>query len=122
LEDIERELAVRLARKAFLRYALYPVAVLALMLTVPFPLYYFRFFSYTTIMPDVLVFSGIGVIFFGAFYDFGAKQYVREIIDNKLPLTEEDMDYIYKQQFKLTAIYAGIGGLYILSGVMVFLF
>ncbi|MEM3852372.1 MAG: hypothetical protein QXP70_05165 [Methanomassiliicoccales archaeon] len=112
----------RQARRAILRFASYPLVALLILLTVPLFLSYADIISYAVVMPDVLVMSGIVVIFFGAYYDFGAKTYVKDVVAHGLPFNEEDADYIYKQQFKLTAVYAGIGGIYILSGILIFVY
>jgi len=92
------------------------------MLTFPLPLYYLGLFRYTLVMPDILAITGIVVIFFGAFYDFGAKKYVSEIAENRLPFSNDDLNYIYKQQLKLTGVYAIVGFLFFISAVIIFAF
>ncbi len=119
-DDIVDSFAVKIRRRALIRFSLYPLMLLAVMLLFPLPLYYMKIFRYTLIMPDILVFTGVFVMFFGAFYDFGSKGYIKNILDNRLPFSDKDMDHIYKQQFKLTAIYLGIGFMFILSGVVIF--
>ncbi|MBX8634291.1 MAG: hypothetical protein M1422_00375 [Candidatus Thermoplasmatota archaeon] len=121
-EEIQLEMAKKQTRQAFIRYSLYPLALLAIMLTFPLPLYYLGLFPYTLVMPDVLAITGIVVIFLGAFYDFGAKKYVSEIAESRLPFSNDDLNYIYKQQLKLTGVYAIVGFLFFISAVIIFAF
>jgi hypothetical protein len=125
-EPAEDEMAqarnLRLSREAIFTYAAYPLLLLGALLVLPLPFSYLGIFHYSTVMPDVLVISGISVMFFGAFYDFGAKGYVMELIDNHFRITEIDMNHIYKQQVKLMGIYIGLGLLYVVCGVIIFAF
>ncbi|MDH2905136.1 MAG: hypothetical protein PXX82_02110 [Methanomassiliicoccales archaeon] len=87
----------------------------------PLPLYFFGLFNYIRVMPVLLFIFGVCVMFVGAFWDFGAKMYLREIVDNNLPFGESDLNYVYKQQFVLTAIYIGVAALYILAAVIIYI-
>lgn len=73
-------------------------------------------------MPLIIIMAGFFVIIIGAWYDFGAKKYLSEVFKSGINFEEADLDYIYKQQFIMTLIYAGIGALYILTGVIIYLF
>jgi hypothetical protein len=119
-EDPERAVAAHSMTRARLMYALFPILALVIVLSVPLPLSYFGLFDYVQVMPVVLFIFGVGVMFIGAFWDFGAKMYVKEVVDNRLPFGEEDLNFIYKQQFILTAIYIGVAFLYILAAVIIY--
>ncbi|MBX8631631.1 MAG: hypothetical protein KIY12_05755 [Thermoplasmata archaeon] len=120
-EEPEREAMRRAMVRARLTYALFPILALILILSVPFPFSYFGLFNYVQVMPVLLFIFGVGVMFIGAFWDFGAKMYVKEVMDNNLPFGEGDLNYIYKQQFILTSIYIGVAFLYILAAVIIYL-
>ncbi len=115
----EIRLAVRHAR---FKYALPPLLALGLVLggALPFSIT-LRLFSYVTVMPVLLFIFGVFVMFIGAFWDFGAKLYVADLVDHHLPFTDEDMNYVFKQQFILTSIYIGIGLLYLAAAFIIFL-
>jgi glucan phosphoethanolaminetransferase (alkaline phosphatase superfamily) len=70
--------------------------------------------------PFIIVMVGIVVMFFGAFYDFGANRYVNSMFASKARLREEDVIQINKEQLIMTLIFAGLGGLFILFGVILF--
>lgn len=74
-------------------------------------------------MPDLIFIAGILVIFVGAWYDFGASAYLKELKDvyRRTP-SQADMVYIHKQQLVLTGLYVLIGLLYITSAVLIYLF
>ena len=120
-QEPESALNVRSVMRARLIYALFPILALVVILFIPLPLSYFGLFNYVQVMPVVLFIFGVGVMFVGAFWDFGAKMYVREIMDNNLPFGERDLNFIYKQQFILTAIYIGIAFLYMLAAIVIYI-
>jgi hypothetical protein len=70
------------------------------------------------VFPLVLVLIGIVIIFFGAFFDFGANRYLENVFLAKAPLKERDITQINREQLIMTVIYGGIGLLYILIGVI----
>lgn len=74
--------------------------------------------GYADIFPLALVLLGIGVIFFGAFYDFGANKYLENVFIAKAPLREGDRTQINREQLIMTIIYAGVGILYIVIGLI----
>ncbi len=74
--------------------------------------------SYAEVFPLVLVLLGIVIIFFGAFYDFGANRYLENVFIAKAPLKENDITQINREQLIMTAIYGSAGILYIISGVV----
>ena len=119
-DDPESAMLVHSMVRARLTYALFPILALVILLSIPLPLSYFGLFDYVQVMPVVLFIFGVGVMFIGAFWDFGAKMYVREVVENKLPFGENDLNFIYKQQFILTAIYIGVAFLYILAAVIIY--
>ena len=73
------------------------------------------------VMPLTIVFIGILVIAFGAFFDFGAKQYLQNLIMSKSKLKDETVININREQAIMTLIYVGIGILYMFSAVILVL-
>jgi len=112
-------LASRRVRRAMLRYASFPIILLLAILFIPLPFAFFHLLDYTLIMPDILFIGGVFVMAFGAFWDFGAGEYLREAGMNRMHVGEEDMNRIYRRQFLLMSMYIGIGFVYILSALIV---
>ncbi len=78
-------------------------------------------YNYGRTMPLFLFIGGILVMFIGAWYDFGAREVVGDLVEHHLPFGPTDLDYLYRQQFWLTMIYLGIAGLYMTTAVTMFL-
>ena len=109
-------------KRARFKYALPPLLALGTIVGTALPLSFtFRLFNYLQVMPVLLFISGVFVMFIGAFWDFGAKLYVADLVEHNLPFGDEDLNYVFKQQFILTSIYLGIGMLYLASAFMIFL-
>lgn len=70
-------------------------------------------------VPIFIVMSGIIVIFFGSFYDFGAKNYLSAAMEAKMKIREEDITQINREQLIMNGIYAGLGTLYIVVGIVI---
>lgn len=111
-------------KRARWRYVEPPILAFLLMtliplITVPF----YGVGPYREYMPDIVFIAGIGVIFIGAWYDFGASAYVKELKDfyRKTP-SDEDLIYIQKQQLILTLLYILIGFLYFTAAIVIYLF
>lgn len=117
------ELEIRKStRRARVKYALPPLLALFLVLSIALPFsQLLGLFNYVQVMPVLLFIFGIFVMVIGSFWDFGAKMYVRDLVDHHLPFGEHEMNYIFKQQLILTAIYIGIGAVYILAAFIIFL-
>lgn len=99
-----------------------PLAVLVVVLMgmALFSLFY-GFSHFFVFSPDVLVIGGVIVMFFGAWYDFGAIAYEKELKDYyRRTLNEADASYINKQQLIMTLIYIGIGFFYIMTGITIY--
>lgn len=111
----------RVVRRARIKYALPPLLFLpaALFTALPFSVL-LGFFNYVQVMPILIFIFGVIVMFIGAFWDFGAKMYVKDLMDHHLPFGDTEMNYIFKQQFILTSIYIGIGFLYLASAFIIF--
>lgn len=111
--------AVRQARWKYLKPPL-----LALLLIVILPMIsavHYGFVPYLTLMPDIIFIAAIVVIFFGAWFDFGASAYLKDLKEyyHKTP-SEADMVYIQKQQLILTGLYILLGLLYISISVIIY--
>lgn len=110
-------------RRGRWKYAKPPLYILVAMLVSTF-IYYsvFGIGTFFTVMPDILFISAVIVMFFGAWYDFGAESYIKDLKDfYRKSITEADLVYINKQQLIMTLIYILIGFLYIGSGVAIYL-
>lgn len=70
------------------------------------------------VFPIALVLLGVAVIFFGSFYDFGANKYLEGVFVTGARLGEEDITNINREQLIMTSIYAGIGLLFIVCGII----
>ncbi len=121
-EQTEVRLAAKALRRARLTYAFYPIGILILLLAVPAPFGYLHLFNYREVMPDVLAISSVAVMFVGAFWDFGARMYVKELVDHKIPFGDDDLAYVFKQQFILTVIYLLIGLCYFAAAFVIYAF
>ena len=112
--------AVKRARWA---YSWPPLAIMG-MLLMGIGVYslFFGISKFFVISPDILFISSAAVIFFGAFYDFGAHGYQKELkVHYQRSLSYEDAKYINKQQLIMTLIYLGIGSIYVLTRVLIYL-
>jgi glucan phosphoethanolaminetransferase (alkaline phosphatase superfamily) len=76
--------------------------------------------SIANVFPLILVMVGLVIIFFGAFFDFGANRYINNMFQTKASLREKDIVQINREQLIMTVIFVGVGGLYILMGVALF--
>ncbi len=109
-------------RRARWKYTEPPLGILAIIL-MGMGLYsafygYDKFFIFT---PDILFISGIFVMFVGAWYDFGAASYAKDLKDYyHKSISESDATYINKQQLIMTLVYIAIGILYILTGIAIY--
>jgi glucan phosphoethanolaminetransferase (alkaline phosphatase superfamily) len=113
---------IRRKEKRIVRFKLtYPgfIALFALFLTAII-LFYLGFKNVANIFPLIIVFSGIIIITFGALYDFGANKYIDNVMTSKMSIRENDIVQINKEQLIMTLIYGGLGGLFILFGVLLF--
>ncbi len=107
-------------RRAFAVFAAVPLSILVCILSVSLLLSVFGFLVYRQVVPVVLFIAGIFVMFVGAWYDFGARRYVRSLEENRISFGEEDMNHIFRQQFWIMVMYLGIAGLYILIALAIF--
>lgn len=105
-------------RGARIKLSLPPIALLGILLLIFYAVLLIHGKQATTFFPVVLIMAGVFVAAFGAFYDFGANDYVREVFAMKASFKEEQAEYINKQQFYMTLIYLGICGIYVLSGFL----
>jgi len=102
-----------------LRLSIIPLFILLALVIIPLPLYFLFNFAYFYYMPLIIVIAGFFVIIIGAWSDYGARKYLQMVFKTKSHFDESDLNYIYKQQFIMTIIVIGIGGLYILVGILI---
>ncbi len=98
--------------KVIIRLSFFPLIFLLVLIIVPLPFYFKGVFNYIVVMPLIIFLSGIIVIAIGAFWDFGAKIYLKEVMDSKIKITDDDIVFIHKKQLKMTLIYIIIGLIY----------
>ncbi len=122
VDDLEVNQGARTLARARLTFAFYPLAILVAILAAPLPFAYVHLFNYRLVMPDILAISSVVVMFVGAFWDFGAKLYVRQLVDNKIAFGDDDLAYVFKQQFILTLIYLLIGVCYFIVAILIYAF
>jgi len=121
--DLVNQSVKESVRRARWKYTKPPLEFLAVIIAAPAIFFLFNGIkSFFVIMPDILFISAVLVMFFGAWYDFGASTYKRELEQNfKKSISEADAVYINKQQLIMTLIYLSVGGLYMLCGVIIYL-
>lgn len=105
--------------KLRLKIVLIPIIILLLILIAPLPFYFIGRFAYRNTMPLVLVISSFFVFLIGAWWDFGAKDYLKDLMEQHLQISEEEVVYINKQQLILTLLFILVGLLYILVGYII---
>lgn len=94
--------------------------VLIIMTSITLALFFLNFSSIAKDLLIFIVFGGIIVIFIGAFYDFGANNYVENIFISKVSLREKDIVGINREQLVMTGIFVGIGCIFITVAIGLF--
>lgn len=94
-----------------------PLVLLALLFVMSIMLKVARVNEVAQVLPITFVFVGILVIAFGAFFDFGASKYLQNLVMAKMKIEDQEILNIRREQFIMSLIYAGIGFLFIASGV-----
>jgi len=101
------------------RFTLIPILALAILLVAFSPLAAFGWADYVGVVPIVLTIAAVVVFFAGAWYDFGAKGFVRDLHRANEPVTEADLDLIHREQFIMTLCYGGVAGLYVVIALLI---
>ena len=94
-----------------------PIFLMVLLLILSIILKIANIIEIAQVFPLAFVFIGIFVIAFGSFFDFGANQYLQNMIVSKLKIRETDITNINREQFIMNIIYVAIGLTYILVGI-----
>lgn len=102
--------------RARLHFLIPPLSLLLLILLAVAVFSFSGLKSVSGAIPLITVIFGIIIILIGAFYDFGAKIYLENLFTAKAKFSEKDMIQIHREQFIMTAIYIGIGLLFIATG------
>jgi len=105
--------------KLRLKIALIPLLILLVLVFAPLPLYLDGVFNYFSVMPLVIFLGAFFVFFIGAWWDFGAKEYIKELFAQGIPTSEINMKFINKQQLVLTIIFLVIGGIYMIIAYVI---
>ena len=104
---------MREINKLRLKVALTPLLILFFLLLIPLPFYFYGVFSYLSVMPLVIFLSAFFIFFIGAWWDFGARDYIKELLLQGVPSSEIDSKAINREQLILTCIFLIIGGIYL---------
>ncbi len=104
-----------------IKYVVFPIIALLIIIATSIPLYLFFHFNYRVYIPIIVFMSGIIIMFIGAWWDFGAKKFISDVFKTHMELNEDDLEYVYKQQFIMMLIYIGIGFLYFLIAFIIYL-
>lgn len=119
-EEFGRSLEDRRALvRARWRFTLVPLVALGVLLAIFAPFALVGLLVYADVVPIILTIAAIVVFFAGAWYDFGAKSYVRGLLRANAPVTEADLDWIHREQFIMTLCYGGVAGLYVVAAVAI---
>lgn len=105
-------------RRVRLRLSTPPLVLLISMTLVDLLLYFLGFPAIASDLPLFFILAGMVLFFFGAFYDFGEKKYIQAMMQAKAKIDENEKTGINKEQLIMTLIYAGIGGLFIITGIL----
>lgn len=99
-----------------------PLFILFILIFLPLPFYFLGIFNYFKIMPLIILISAFFIFFVGAWWDFGANEYIKNLIIAHTEISDNDLKYINKQQLIITIIYIFTGLLYILIAFIINLF
>ncbi|MCL5804252.1 MAG: hypothetical protein M1306_02985 [Candidatus Thermoplasmatota archaeon] len=105
--------------QARLKFVIVLFLILSALVFIPLPFYFLHVFNYFGTMPLIIFISAFFVFFTGAWWDFGARNYVGTLMAQKIALTEERVRAIHRQQLILTLIFLIIGSFYILVSLVI---
>ena len=108
--------------KLRLKIASIPIFILIVLITSPLPLYFIGVLYYFAVLPLIILLSAFIIFFIGAWWDFGAKEYLKDLMVGGAHISETDVKYINKQQLIITVIYILVGIIYILTAFILSLF
>lgn len=118
--NLEEEIRRKEIRRTRYLLSLPAIIILAVMDVVNVMLYIVGLKAIALDIPLFTVMGGFLVIFFGSFYDFGARKYIDSVMTAKVRLREEDIKSINREQLIMNVFYIGIGLLYIISGFVIY--
>lgn len=105
-----------------IRLSYIPFAILVALVIVPIPFYFVIGFDYAQYMPTIIVIAGLAVMGYGAFSNFGADEYLKDLQYNRSKITNKHYNNIFRAQFRLTVFFVIIGFVFILVGVLIYEF
>ncbi len=103
------------------KVTLIPLIILLSIIFCLLPLYYIGVFPFFKILPLLLFIIAFVIFLFGATWDFGASNYLKDLMAGKGELTESDIRYINKQQLIMTLLFVMDGLIYMIVGYVIFL-
>jgi hypothetical protein len=105
--------------QARLKFVIVLLLILSGLVFIPLPFYFLHLFNYFGTMPLIIFISAFFVFFIGAWWDFGARNYVSTLMTQKISLTEERVRGIHRQQLILTLLFLLVGSFYILVSLII---
>ncbi|WP_337860634.1 hypothetical protein [Ferroplasma sp.] len=107
--------------KTRLKIFLIPLIILFAIIASTLPLYYIKVFDFFAVMPLIIFLSAFVIFLIGALFDFGASEYLNDLIEGKGKIREENVRNINKQQLILTLLFILDGLIYMLVGYTIYI-
>ncbi len=105
--------------KIRVKFALIPLIILVAIMLAPLPFYFYKSFNYRGTIPLIIFLLAFVIFFFGAWWDFGARNYLREVMEEKKQVGEFDVKYINRQQLIMTLIFIMDGVIYMIVALVI---
>ena len=105
--------------KIKIKFAIIPLIILIAIMLAPLPFYFYRSFNYRGTMPLIIFLLAFFIFFFGAWWDFGARNYLREVMEEEKQVGEFDIKYINRQQLIMTLIFIMDGVIYMVVALVI---
>ena len=103
------------------KLAMIPISILFALVFAPLPLYFLHLFDYFAVMPLIIFLSAFFIFLVGAWWDFGAHNYLKDLFVSKDTLKEDDIVNINRQQLIMTGIFILIGLTYMIIAVIIYI-
>lgn len=98
-----------------------PLIILLSIISSLLSLNYIGVFPFFAIVPLLLFIIAFVIFLVGATWDFGASNYLKDLMAGKGELTDSDIRYINKQQLIMTLLFIMDGLIYMVVGYIIFL-
>jgi hypothetical protein len=105
--------------KIRIKFAIIPLIILVAVMLAPLPFYFYKLFNYRGTMPLIIFLLAFVIFFFGAWWDFGARNYLRDVMEDGKQMGEFDVKYINRQQLIMTLIFIMDGVIYMMVALAI---